>query len=258
MNLFKTLFIASLKSQTQYKFDFIVSIVGNFLGMLSDFLVLAIILLRFKTIGDWQLHEIALIYGVIEFGFGVYRIVGDGFNNFEDLVLSGKLDTLLIRPIPVIVQVMLQKMDFRRLGAVMQALAVGIWGLSKSEFVHPGIAYYMPVMLIASVLVNLFLSIILAAIAFWTGKNEDIIILGHYSTKAAANYPAEIYHAFFQKILIFVIPLYTVSYFPVQYFTGKSDNIYYLLTPLYGVVVMGLFASFIWSKGLKRYSSAGT
>lgn len=258
MRLFLTLFKASFRSQAQYKFDFFVSIIGNILGLLADFIIVAFILMRFKNIDGWQLHEVALIYAIIEFGFGMYRFIGDGFNNFELLILTGKFDTLLIRPTSALLQVMLQKIDFKRLGMVMQAVAVGIWGIQRCNFINNSFYLYLPLLLLSSVLINMQISIILAATAFWTGKNEDIIILGHYSTRSAARYPATIYHNIFSYILTFLIPFFSVSYYPLLYYTGKSNNSFYLLAPFLGVAAMTPISYFIWNSGIKRYSSTGT
>ncbi|WP_105617261.1 ABC transporter permease [Vallitalea okinawensis] len=258
MTLFVTLFKASLKSDAQYKFDFVINIIGNFLGLFADFLIVAFILLRFQSIDGWELHEVALMYAIVEFGFGVYRFIGDGFNNFEQLILSGKFDTLLIRPAPALVQVMLQKVDFKRLGMILQALAVGIWGLSNVNFISTTYYIYLPILLVASVAMNLAISILLAAIAFWTGKNEDIIILGHYSTRKAASYPATIYHSIFTHALTFIIPFFTISYYPLLYLTGKSKQILFLIAPIIGVLVISFLAYMVWNTGIKRYSSTGT
>lgn len=258
MGLFVTLFKASLKSEAQYKFDFFVNIIGNFLGLFGDFIIVVFILMRFKSIDGWQLHEVALIYSIIEFGFGVYRFIGNGFNKFETLILSGKFDTLLIRPASSLFQVMLQKVDFKRLGMVLQAAAVGIWGIQRTAFISNSFYFYLPFQLLASVIINIEISIILAAIAFWTGKNEDIIILGHYSTRSASTYPATIYHKIFSQILTFIIPFFAVSYYPLLYFTGKSQNGLYMLAPFLGILIMTPISYTIWTLGVKRYSSSGT
>jgi len=257
MKLFITLFKASFKSEAQYKFDFFVNILGN-ISIVGDFLITVFILMRFKNINGWLLQEVSLMYAITEFGFGVYRLIGDGFNNFEILVLSGKFDTLLIRPASTLAQVMLQKVDLKRIGIVIQALAVGIWGMQRCSFIDNSIYFYLPFLLIASVLVNTQVGIILAAVAFWTGKNEDIVVLGHYSSRTAAQYPASIYNKFFSSILTYIIPFFSVSYYPLVYYTGRTENIFCLLAPLLAVSVMTPITYFIWSAGIKRYSSTGT
>lgn len=257
MRIFLTLFKASFRSEAQYKFDFFINILGN-IAILGDFLITVFILMRFKNINGWLLQEVSLMYAIIEFGFGVYRFIGDGFNNFEVLVLSGKFDTLLIRPASALVQVMLQKVDLKRLGMVVQALAVGIWGLQRCSFIDNSIYVYLPFLLLASVIVNTQIGIMLAAVAFWTGKNEDIVVLGHYSSRTAAQYPASIYNKLFSSILTFIIPFFSVSYYPLVYYTGRSENILYLLAPLLAVVAMTPITYIIWSSGIKRYSSTGT
>ncbi|SDY91650.1 ABC-2 type transport system permease protein [Proteiniborus ethanoligenes] len=258
MGLFLTLFKASFKSEAQYRFDFLINILGNILGLLGDFIIVVFILMRFKNINGWLLHEVALMYSVIEFGFGMYRLIGDGFNNFELLILSGKFDTLLIRPAPALVQVMLQKVDLKRLGMVAQALGVGIWGLQRCSFINNSFYFYLPLLLLASVIINMQIGIILAAVAFWTGKNEDIVVLGHYSTRTAAAYPATIYNNIFRHILTFVIPFFSLTYYPLVYYTGRSGNAFYLLAPLFGIIAMTPISYLIWSLGIKRYSSTGT
>lgn len=258
MRLFKILFAASLKSQTQYAFDFIVNVIGNFLGVFGDFLIIAMILLRFQNIQGWTLIEIAVIYSIIEFGHGAFRLIGEGLNNFELLILSGRFDTLLIRPAPALVQVMLQTVDFKRVGLVLQASVVGIWGLSQIEFSQPYAWIYLPTLYLASIVMNLLISILLASTAFWTGKNEDIVILGYYATKTAAQYPATIYHKFFQLVMTFVIPFFTVTYYPLLFLTGKSPNHFLLIAPWLGIAILTPITLGIWNRGIKRYSSTGT
>ncbi len=257
MRIFLTLFKASFRSEAQYRFDFFINILGN-IAIVGDFLITVFILMRFKNINGWLLQEISLMYAITEFGFGVYRFIGDGFNNFEILVLSGKFDTLLIRPASALVQVMLQKVDLKRIGMVVQASVVGIWGLQKCSFIDNSFYLYLPFLLIASVVVNTQIGIILAAVAFWTGKNEDIVVLGHYSSRTAAQYPATIYNKLFSSVLTFIIPFFSVSYYPLVYYTGRSENILYLFAPLLAVAVMTPITYFIWSSGIKRYSSTGT
>ncbi|MCM1992193.1 ABC transporter permease [Oceanirhabdus seepicola] len=258
MKIFLTLFKASFKSQTQYKFDFFVSTIGNILALFGDFLIIVFILLRFKNIDGWQLHEIALMYAIIELGFGFCRLFGEEFNKFETYILKGTFDTLLIRPVSPLIQMMLRKVDFKRIGMITQAAAVGIWGLSKCTFINNSIYLYLPFLIIASTLINFQVSLILASTAFWTGKNKDIIILGHYSTRTAAQYPASIYHNVFSFILTFIIPFFSINYYPLLYYTGKSDNIFYLMTPLLAIIVMTPISYIIWTSGIKKYSSAGT
>lgn len=257
MQLMWILFKASLKSQAQYKFDFIINLIGNVLGIIGDFIIIYFILMRFHQIDGWNIYEIALIYFIVEFGFGMYRLIGDGFNKFEELILSGRFDALLIRPVSTLFQVMLQRIDFKRLGMVLQACAVGIWGMTHTPL-REGFYLYLPILLGISTVVNLEISIMLAAIAFWSGKNKDIIILGHYSTRSAANYPATIYNAFFSKLLTFIIPFFSVSYYPLVFFTRKSDAVYLLFAPVMAVIVLTPITLFIWKLGIKKYSSTGT
>lgn len=259
MGVFTTLLKASIKSQMQYKTNFILSTFMAGLTLFSDFLLIAILLMSFDNILNWNLYEIAIIYSVIEFGFGSYRLFFNGLDNFEELIISGKFDALLIRPISTLLHVMIQRFDLKRFGIIVQSLGVGIFGILNSESMnkqHIIVIYVL--LLFASFIFTTFVNIILATLAFWTGKNKDIVILAFYSTRVAASFPLEIYNNFLKFILTFIIPFSAVAYYPMSFLSGKNDNLIFLFTPLISLVIIIPLSLIFWSYGIKKYKSSGT
>lgn len=257
MEIFLNLFRASLKKQTQYKASFILSMVMSALIILSDFIVLYFLLSRFENIKGWNIYEIALIYSIVEFGHGVYRLFANGVNTFQNLIISGRFDGLLIRPISTLTQVILQRVEIRRFGFILQAIGVGIFGLINLNYNLNQIFMYV-FLLFMAFFITLEINIIIASTAFWMTKNEDLIVLAYYSTKTAATYPANIYDKLLKYVLTFIIPLATVGYYPMIFISGKSDNIIYLFSSLIAALVFGPLSIFIWNLGLKKYTSTGT
>ena len=257
MGIFLTLFKASMKKQTQYKTDFIMSIVMSALILVSDFIVLFFLLSGFNNIEGWNIYEIALIYSIVEFGHGVYRFFANGLNIFQNLIISGRFDGLLIRPISTLTQVIFQQIEFKRIGFIIQALGVGIFRIINLNLSINQILLYVFLLLLAPI-ITLEISIIIASTAFWMTKNDDLVVLAYYSTKTAAVYPASIYDKFFQYVLTFAIPLATVGYYPVLYLTGKSENILNIFAPIIAILVFGPLSLLIWNLGLKKYTSTGT
>ena len=52
------------------------------------------------------------------------------------------------------------------------------------------------------------------------------------------------------------IPIACVNYYPLKYILGKSDNLLYLISPLFSLVFL-MLSILIFNKCLKNYSSAG-
>ncbi|AKI97360.1 ABC transporter permease [Kosmotoga pacifica] len=258
MEVFKALFVASLKKEIEYRFNFVFDTITSGLAVFSDFLIIAVIMLKFKDMAGWSLGEVALIYSIVEAGWGLFRTFGEGLHRFQELTLSGRFDILLIRPISTIMQVMLQRFQFRRLGVLAQAIAVGVFGASYTGLASPGFFMLYACLVVLSALLTFEISLMLAAIAFWTVRNEDIIVLGFYSMRTASSYPLTIYANFVKQALTFIIPLGTAAFYPVSYLTGKTNSILALLSPAITFVVFLPISIGFWKLGERHYSSTGT
>ena len=256
--VFKALFIASLKKEIEYRFNFVFDTITSGLAVFSDFLIIAVIMFRFKSMAGWSLGEVALIYSIVEAGWGLFRTFGEGLHRFQEFTLSGRFDVLLIRPISTITQVMLQRFQFRRLGILAQAIAVGIFGAVFTGLASPGFFLLYTCLVLLSALLTFEISLILAAIAFWTVRNEDIVVLGVYSMRTASSYPLTIYTNFVKQALTFIIPLGTAAFYPVSYLTGKTNSILALFSPTISFILFLPISIGLWKLGEKHYSSTGT
>ena len=255
--IFSTLFKASMKTQFADRTNFFVDIFASGLSILSDFILIVFLLGSMRTIKGWTLAELAFIYGITEGGWGFFRLFGEGLHNFEDLIVTGKFDTFLLRPVSPIIQIMLQKIDFKRAGIIIQAVAVGLWGIYsiKSDF---SLVFWFFLLMFFSVIMTFEINIFLASIAFWTTRNKDIIVLAFYSTKNASYYPADIYNRLIRGIITFIIPVATTGYYPLSFLTGKSGNVVYLASPAIACTLLILPCAIIWNTGLKKYTGSGT
>jgi ABC-2 type transport system permease protein len=110
----------------------------------------------------------------------------------------------------------------------------------------------------------LFYGILLlqATLSFWTVESLEIVNTLTYGGIEAAQYPLDIYAAWFRKFLIFVVPLGCVIYFPVAAVLGRSDMTGVAawvgaVTPLAGFAFL-LAAFGAWRVGVRHYTSTGS
>ncbi len=252
------LFVASLKTQYEYRLNFWMDMTISGLNLFSDFLLLFFFMLSFEEIGGWSFGEIAIIYSIVEIGWGVFRVFGEGLSRFEELIITGRFDLLLIRPMNTVKQLLLERVDFRRLGVVFEASAVAVFGFIRSPISFGRIWWIYLLLVLCSTIMTFEINIILAAISFWTVRNSDIVVLAFYSTRTAAMYPAHIYTPMLKHLLTFVVPLATVGYFPIGYLTGRIDSFLAILSPIMGVSLLLPVATLTWFSGMKHYTSTGT
>ncbi len=258
MGVFKALLVASLKSQIEYRVNFYVDMIVSGLAMFSDFLIIAFMMLTFKDMGGWSLSEVAIIYSIVEAGWGIFRIFGDGILRFQDLIITGRFDAILVRPISTIKQLILQRIELRRMGDIIQAVGLGAFGITYAGMWNVRFILWYIVLVAFSAVIHFCINLLLATVAFWSVRNEDIRVVAFYSTKAAAAYPISIYGPFLRNILTFVIPLATIAYYPLAYLLHKTNNIIALFAPFITVSVLVPVTFILWGTGVKHYTSTGT
>lgn len=152
---------------------------------------------------------------------------------------------------------------FTSLGRVLQgliALAIGIallnipWDAGKALLIVwamvGGFALFFAILMLQ------------ATLAFWTVESLELVNTITYGGIEAAQYPLDIYAAWFRKFLIYVVPLGCVIYFPVAAVLGRSDMTGLpawagALTPLAGFAFLAV-AFLVWSRGVAHYTSTGS
>lgn len=117
----------SVRSQMQYRASFIMLSFGHFLATGIEFLAVATLFYRFEHIEGWTLPEIAFLYGLVNIAFSFADAASRGFDMFGNMVKSGDFDRLLLRPRSTALQLAGQELTLRRVGRLIQGLAIFIW-----------------------------------------------------------------------------------------------------------------------------------
>jgi ABC-2 type transport system permease protein len=155
-------------------------------------------------------------------------------------------------------QILASEFQVMRIGRLLQGVLVLIWGLSQLEV---GLDPMKLLLLLYSgacaVCFFMGMMVVQATISFWSVESLEIINAFTYGGVQTAQYPIDIYKAWFKKIFIFVIPIGSVSYFPLQTILRGQDPYLGFVMPLFGVafLAVGLLA-FRW--GTKYYCSTGS
>lgn len=251
----------SLKSAMQYRFSFVATVIGTGLISLVDFLMLAAILLRFKSVGGWTVYEVALLYGMSSAALGLFRTCGSQIHDFDAYLVNGELDGLLTRPWDPLFFLLARKFDAGRLGQPVQALVVTALAtvhLVRRGALSPLGAAAVPLFIVNGTLVYAGISIATATIGFWTTRIDDLQPITIYAPSTAAEYPLGVFPTWLRGLLYTILPVALTNYLPLSCLLGKGVPWYVLLLcPAATGVYLALVWRF-WRYGLRKYSSTGS
>lgn len=265
LGLYLRLVGVRIRSQMQYRLSFALDTLGAAMQIFVEFGALYIVFGRFGSVGGWSLGEVAFVYGLVETAFGAMDMLFSGFDPafFSAQIQKGTFDQFLLRPLGLPLQVFGSEFVVRRLGRILNGLAIFVIGLT----LHP-IAWdaakllYLPVVFASAVGFFGSLFVAGATFCFWTVESLEAINIFTYGGSYMVSFPMHIYHDWIRRIFTFLIPAALISYHPALYFLDRPDPFGLppftpFLAPL--VAAAMLVAAFtFWSYGVRRYTSTGT
>ncbi|MBI4829771.1 MAG: ABC-2 family transporter protein [Nitrospinae bacterium] len=255
--------IAAVRAKMEYKTSFLFLFFALVIYYAAQIGVVVVVLAKFKNIAGWSLGEMAFLYGIMVFSQGLTTLLFSSLNDFEELMIHGDFDRLLVRPLSPLGQILSSKFEVASIahfGIGITALWFGSvkagvdWSVSK--------ALFLPLVILGAVLIQGGIRLAVAAIAFWTVRNRSLVHTVVYSSKEMILYPVSIYRWWMQVFLTIAFPLAFINFYPSYYFLSRDASgllfhpLIQFLTPAVGVIVFaGAWA--LWRLGVGKYQSVG-
>lgn len=248
----------NIRSMMQYKTSFFLSVVGQFLVSFSVFLGVFFMFQRFSGVEGFSYSEVLLCFSIFMLSISLAEMFGRGFDAFSGMVRGGEFDRILVRPRNEILQVLGSKFELTRIGRMMQALIMFVYGIAKSEVVWDFRKVFTVVcMLVGGIALFTALFIIYAAICFFTLEGLEVMNIFTDGAREYGRYPLGIYG---KKVLLFTtfcIPYALVQYEPLLYVLGRRTEPWRMILPLVACWIL-LPALLFWKLGVCHYTSSGS
>lgn len=247
-----------LRSQMQYKASFFMTALGQFLTSFFAFLGVYFLFERFKQVQDFSFEEVLLCFVIILTAFSLAECFVRGFDSFGGIISNGEFDRILLRPRNEIFQVLASRIEFTRVGRLLQALVMAVYVIASSGMVWSWdkiLTVFL--MLGGGVLVFSGLFILYASLCFFTLEGLEFMNIFTDGSREFGKYPFSIYGEGILKFLTYVIPVALFQYYPFLYLIGRSDNIIYMLAPLGSIIFLAPCLLF-WRVGVRHYRSTGS
>lgn len=246
-----------LKSVMEYKTSFLMTCIGQFLTSFNVFLGIFFMFQRFSSVEGFTYNEVLLCFGITLMEFSLAEAVGRGFDVFSSIISNGEFDRIMVRPRSEILQVLGSRVEFSRIGRILQALVMFIYGFSVSDITwnfRKVLTVFLMLACGAVVFGSLFL--IYASICFFTIEGLEFMNIFTDGAKEYGKYPVSIYGKRILQLCTFVIPYALVQYYPFLYLLDRGKP-YYCLLPLISCLFM-VPCLLLWKLGVRHYKSCGS
>lgn len=245
------------KSQLEYKSSFILTCIAQLLTLsLSSFMVF-ILMDKFHFLDNYDIYELMLGISIVQFGFSFSECFMRGFDKFSEVIKVGGLDLMLIRPRNIYVQVFGSNIELTKLSRVLGSLVLFIIAISNIDSITWYGVLYLFLLLVGSSMIYAALFIFSACFCFKTVEGLEFMNIFTDGSREFGQYPMGLFRREVILIFTFLIPLACVNYYPISYILGKSDNIWYLISPLMTVVLF-IMSIITFNRCIRHYEGTGS
>jgi ABC-2 type transport system permease protein len=244
-----------------YPASFLMLIFGSLLITSLDFAGIWVMFASIDQLGGFGLREIALLYGATGMGIGLADTLVGSVERIGVYVRTGRLDQMLTKPVPLLVQVCADQFTLRRLGRITQAGIIFAWAATYVDWTPSRVAVAM-MMVVASTVIFFALFTGFSCIQFWTTDASEFANAFTYGGNTLTQYPLSIFPREVMLALTFVLPIAFVNWYPCLYLLGREDPFglptwLQFCSPIAaGVSLAG--ALVIWRFGVRHYTSTGS
>ena len=258
MKLYFHYFTIHLKTMMQYKASFFLSTIGQFLVSFNVFLGVYFMLERFHQVKGFTYSQCLLCFSTVLLSFSLAECFFRGLDSFSFLIQKGEFDQILVRPRSLILQILGSRIEFSRIGRMIQAIVIFsyaiptsgvIWNLSK--------IFTLIFMIIGGVITFASLFLLYASLYFFTVESLEFMNIFTDGAREYGKYPIGIYGKTVLRICTYIVPFALFQYYPFLYLIGKIRKPIFMILPLLSCCFF-LPCFLLWKFGVRRYQSTGS
>lgn len=245
---------ARLRARWSAPVDALVGVVADLAGASVGLVLVLAVFARTESIAGLDARSMIACWGMGELARGIAGLVSRPVATLPGrYLLDGELDRLLLRPAPVLAQVVAEGLNpIASLPALWGAVAAlsGCAQVGPMELVRLMVGGSLGALLMAGV------AVAVAATGFWIPQRGGAVSVVWQATSFAA-WPPGALGGPLRWLLVTVLPFTFAGYAPGCWLLGRPVPAWLAVWPVVSVACAAA-AGVAWSRGLRRYGSAGT
>lgn len=256
---------ARVRGEMQYRSSFVFSLTAQILATAIDLVSIWAVFQATRTIGGWTARQVLWLYAVSMSAFGLADMFVSSIEEIPEHIRTGRFDSYLLRPSPVLSSVIADGFELRRVGRAIPGLVT-----LTVMFVRPhtfGITHTSTLLWSgATVIVGFWiygaLFIVTNSISFWLIDSREVANSFTYGGAAASHYPLDILTGWLRRVYLWLIPVGFVAWLPgtrlldVPKPSGLAPWLAFC-SPV-AALVLSVVAAIVWRSGMRHYESTGS
>jgi ABC-2 type transport system permease protein len=257
------LFAAQARGQTQYRGSFVAELVASLLFGGADVISVLVVFHAAGTLGGFTRPEGLLMVALSSCGFALADFAVGNIDSVRTYVRTGRLDTVLLRPLGALGQLVAVDFAPRRAGRVLLSATLVPFAAHWSG------VDWTPARVLVAVLTPLgggmlFGSVFVATatVAFWWIDSGEAGNAFTYGGRDFTAYPMTVYEGFFRRLLGYGLGFAFAGYYPGLVLLGRPDPLgapgWLGWATLPVGLVAAVVAAQVWRLGIRQYRSTGS
>lgn len=255
LRIWRTIFSTSLQVLFEYRSDAALLIGGGSLVQLAALSFLWVVLHEAGTVNGWTGSQVLLLMGLAAMSQGLSEQFFDNIWRLPQYVLRGDLDRLLVYPVRPLPLLLVALPQIHALGNFLTGLAFTVVSLVRLE-AAPVVWVLVPLWAVCGCVVYTSLLVAAASLAFHVrGTIDHLFVIYHFLH--ANRFPLTAFPRVVQLFFLVVIPFGACIFLPASWATGRLTGPVWAILPVFAAGATALVAAAAWSRGIRRYESAG-
>ncbi|WP_461038686.1 ABC transporter permease [Streptomyces mayteni] len=252
-----------VRSTMTYRTSFVLVTLGTALISLLDFVAVLIMFAHVDMLGGFTVGEVALLYGTSSLSLSIAHLAMGEVDRIGSRIRDGSLDTMLVRPVPIFLQVAADRFALRRIGRALQAFGVLVWAVWTLDLAWSvGRVGLLVMMVVCGAAIFGALFALGGVFQFWAQDAAEVQAAFTYGGNTLLQYPPSIFGRELVQGVTFVVPLAFVNWLPALRLLGRDDPLGLpgwvdFLSPAVAAAMCGL-AALAWRVAVRSYRSTGS
>lgn len=258
----RTMVGARIRAQAGFRSSFAADLASQLLLAATEFVEIYVLLHNAPVLGGMNLAQATVVYGLACVAFGVADMLFGQLDSMHSFIREGRLETLLVRPTSLLLQLVTADVQLRRLGRAAFGLAAYLFALSICgvEWTPNKIAL-AALAPVGGILIFGALFLASGSLHFWVLDGQQAGNAFVYGGRYVSSVPAGALMTPVRVFFTFVVPATLVAFVPSAVLAGAplpeftTAGMAWLGIPvglaLWAVVLL------VWRAGIRRYTGAG-
>jgi len=256
--IYMRLMTQHIKAILEYQSDFWIAMCAAMMTQGLGIIFIGVVFSKIPHVVGWGFWEIAFLYSMVFISEGVSSFLFNGIWNIGGLVNRGDMDRLIIRPLPVVLQVGATAFGMNGLGnmlfgSIFLTLSVINADLNWSWWQ----VLLLIIFALSGVTIRISVNLVTNSVSFWSQGPRNSLPMMVHTAADFVKFPLTIFPLTVQLLVSIIVPYAFISYYPAAFLFGKGDGaLLGLLAPIVALLCISLAVA-MFNRGLKKYESAG-